>query len=69
MGDLKELKATYDNCIEVQNDVIQKSRTRLHKAEKCRDYEEMRRLRHALNILYDEKAELEYLALSLAKYA
>lgn len=69
MGNLKELKATYDNCIKVQNDVISKNRLRLHRAEKSRDYEEMRRLRHVLNILYDEKTELEYLALSLSKYA
>lgn len=69
MGDLKELKATYDDCIKIQNEVIAKNRIKLNKAEKQRDYEEMRRLRHALNILYDEKTELEYLALSLSKYA
>ncbi|MGN0444593.1 MAG: hypothetical protein ACI4F5_08280 [Acutalibacteraceae bacterium] len=69
MGDIKELKATYDNCIRVQNDVISINRKKLGKAEKNRDYEEMRRLRHVLNILYDEKTELEYLALSLSKYA
>lgn len=69
MGDIKELKNTYDNCISVQNDVISKNREKLGKAEKQHDYEEMRRLRHVLNILYDEKTELEYLALSLSKYA
>lgn len=69
MGTLKELKATYDNCIEVQNDVIAKNRIRLHKAEKKKDCEEIRRLRYILNILYQEKSELEYLALSLSKYA
>ena len=69
MGDIKELKATYDNCIRVQNDVISINRKKLGKAEKNRDYEEMRRLRHVLNILYDEKTELEYLALSLSEYA
>lgn len=69
MGSLKELKATYENCIEVQKYVIKKNRIRLNAAEKKRDYEEMRRLRRVLNILYDEKTELEYLALSLSKYA
>lgn len=68
MGDIKELKATYDNCILVQKQVIDINRKKLLKAEKRRDYEEMRRLRHVLNILYDEKTELEYLALSLSKY-
>ena len=53
----------------MQNDVISINRKKLGKAEKNRDYEEMRRLRHVLNILYDEKTELEYLALSLSKYA
>lgn len=69
MTGLAELKATYENCIEVQKDVIKKNRVRLNAAEKKRDYEEMRRLRYVLNILYDEKTELEYLALSLSKYA
>lgn len=69
MGDLKELKDVYDNCLKIQNDVISKNRLKLIKAEKKRDYEEMRRLRHVLNILYDEKNELEYLTLSLSKYA
>ncbi len=69
MGDLKELKNTYDNCIEIQKSVIKKNRLKLCRAEKNRDYEEMRRLRYVLNILYDEKTELEYLALSLEKYA
>ena len=69
MGSLKELKTTYENCIEIQKNVIKKARIRLNAAEKKRDYEEMRRLRRVLNILYDEKTELEYLALSLSKYA
>lgn len=69
MGTLKELKKTYEDCIEVQKDVIKKNRAKLNKAEKTRDYEEMRRLRYILNILYDEKIELEYLAMSLSKYA
>lgn len=69
MGSIKELKETYDNCIEVQKNVISINRAKLNKAEKRRDYEEMRRLRHVLNILYDEKTELEYLAMSLSKYA
>lgn len=69
MTSLAELKTTYENCIEIQKDVIKKNRIRLNAAEKKRDYEEMRRLRYVLNILYDEKTELEYLALSLSKYA
>ena len=69
MTSLAELKTTYENCIEIQKDVIKKNRIRLNAAEKKRDYEEMRRLRYVLNILYDEKSELEYLALSLSKYA
>ena len=58
MNELKKLKKTYDDCIEVQKDVIKKNRLRLCRAEKERNYEEMRRLRHVLNILYDEKNEL-----------
>lgn len=69
MNELKKLKETYDNCIEMQKSVIKKNRLRLCHAEKERNYEEMRRLRYVLNILYDEKNELECLALSLAKYA
>lgn len=69
MTSLTELKNTYETCIEVQKDVIKKNRIRLNAAEKKRDYEEMRRLRRVLNILYDEKTELEYLTLSLSKYA
>ena len=69
MSSLNELRNTYYDCIEVQKNVIKINRLKLCKAEKKRDYEEMRRLRRVLNILYDEKTELEYLALSLEKYA
>lgn len=68
MMSMAELKITYDNCIKVQSDVISRKRIKLNKAEKSRDYEEARRLRGILNILYDEKNELESLARSLEEY-
>ena len=69
MGDIKKLKRTYEESIFVQKDVIAKNRERLNHAEKNNDFAEMRRLRHLLNILYDEKCELEYLYKSLNEYA
>jgi len=69
MGNIIELKQTYENCLEVQKEVIAKTRVKLRRAEKEFNFDEMRRLRYALNILYDEKNELENLYISLQEYA
>ena len=69
MGDIKELKITYEESIFVQKEVIAKNREKLKRAEKNNDFAEMRRLRYLLNILYDEKCELEYLYNCLKDYA
>ena len=69
MGDIKKLKIIYEESIFVQKSVIAKNREKLKNAEKNNNFAEMRRLRHLLNILYDEKCELEYLYKCLSEYA
>ena len=69
MGDIKKLKTIYEESIFVQKSVIAKNREKLKNAEKNNNFAEMRRLRHLLNILYDEKCELEYLYKCLSEYA
>ncbi len=68
MNSICDLIDTYAECIEIQNKVISVNRARLNVAEKKRDYEEMRRLRKVLNILYDERNELEELNNCLKEY-
>lgn len=69
MGNIYELRETYENCIDVQKRVIANNRKRLMKAEKDMNFAEIRRLRYILNILYDEKSELEELCNGLREYA
>lgn len=69
MGNIYELKEIYENCIAVQKQVISNNRQRLMKAEKELNFAEMRRLRYLLNILYDEKSELEERCNQLKEYA
>lgn len=68
MGNLNELKNTYETCIERQKQVIAINRAKLNLALKDRNFEEMRRLRRVLNVLYDEQTELEYLYKCLREY-
>ncbi len=68
MNDLNNLKNTYGDCIERQKQVIAINRAKLNMAVKNRNFEEMRRLRRVLNVLYDEQTELEYLYKCLGKY-
>lgn len=69
MGNIYELKETYENCIEVQSHVISQTRKKLTQAEKELNFSEIRRLRYILNILYDEKCELEERCRELREYA
>lgn len=69
MGNIYDLKEIYENCITVQKQVIANNRKKLNKAEKELDFAEMRRLRYLLNILYDEKSELEERCRELKEYA
>lgn len=59
MGSMAELAVTYGECIRVQKNIISINREKLNRAERKHDFEEMRRLRRLLNILYDEQSELE----------
>ncbi len=69
MGNIYELKETYENCIKVQSQVIAETRKKLLAAEKELNFSEVRRLRYILNILYDEKCELEERCKELREYA
>lgn len=69
MGNIYELRKTYENCIAVQKQVIASNRLKLTKAEKELNFSEIRRLRYLLNILYDEKSELEERCNELKEYA
>ena len=68
MNNLSNLRDTYADCIERQKQIISINRAKLNLAVKSCNFEEMRRLRRVLNILYDEQAELEYLYKCLGKY-
>lgn len=68
MSDLNNLKNTYGDCIERQKQVIAINRAKLNLALKERNFDEMRRLRRVLNVLYDEQTELEYLYNCLREY-
>lgn len=69
MGNIYELRETYEDCIAVQKRVIASNRLKLTKAEKELNFSEIRRLRYLLNILYDEKSELEERCNELKEYA
>ncbi len=69
MGNIYELRETYEECIAVQKRVIAGNRQKLMKAEKELNFSEIRRLRYLLNILYDEKSELEERCRELKEYA
>ncbi len=69
MGNIYELWDTYEDCIAVQKQVIACNRQKLMKAEKELNFSEIRRLRYLLNILYDEKSELEERCRELKEYA
>lgn len=69
MGNIYELRDTYEACIAVQKQVIEGNREKLKKAEKELNFSEVRRLRYLLNILYDEKSELEERCKELKEYA
>ena len=68
MSDLSNLRDTYGACIERQKEVIAINRAKLRLALKERNFEEMRRIRRVLNILYEEQTELEYSYKCLGKY-
>lgn len=69
MGNIRELRDTYEECIAVQKKVIAGNRQKLLRAEKELNFGEIRRLRYLLNILYDEKSELEERCRELKEYA
>lgn len=65
---LQELGNEYEKSIEVQKKVIENTRKKLTDARKTGNFREIKRLNTVLQILYDEKSELEEKAHKLKKY-
>lgn len=65
---LRELGNTYENCIAVQQKVIDSYRKKLNEARKSYNWKEVQRLNSLLRVLYEEKTELERAAHDIDKY-
>ncbi len=65
---LQELANEYEKSIEVQKNVIKSAREKLQNARKSGDFREIKRLNTVLQVLYDEKYELEEKAHKLRNY-
>ena len=65
---LQELANEYEKSIEVQKNVIKSAREKLQNARKSGDFREIKRLNTILQVLYDEKYELEEKAHKLRNY-
>lgn len=65
---LQELGNEYEKSIEVQKKVIKSTREKLNEARRTANFREIKRLNTLLQILYDEKSELEENAHKLKKY-
>lgn len=65
---LSELSKTYENCIAIQQETIDRNRQKLKKARAEFNFKEVERLNSLLRLLYDEKAELEISAYEIKKY-
>ncbi len=65
---LQELGNEYEKSIEIQKQVIENTRKKLTHARKSADFREIKRLNTVLQVLYEEKSELEEKAHRLRKY-
>ncbi|MBR5437647.1 MAG: hypothetical protein IKV21_01890 [Clostridia bacterium] len=65
---LEQLGEEYEHSIKIQKDVIRANRKKLLQAQKDGNYREMKRLSTLLQVLYDEKSELEEKANKLKHY-
>ncbi|MBQ3135872.1 MAG: hypothetical protein IJB74_00175 [Clostridia bacterium] len=67
-GTLQDLAKEYDHSVAVQKQVIEINRKKLLQARRKENYTEVKRLSTLLQILYDEKSELEEKANRLRNY-
>ena len=65
---LTQLSSTYEECIRIQQRIIDSNRTKLKEAHKKYNMKEVQRLNSLLKVLYDEKAELENAVNEMTKY-
>ena len=65
---LTQLSSTYEECIRIQQSIIDSNRTKLKEAQKKYNMKEVQRLNTLLKVLYDEKSELEDAVNEMTKY-
>lgn len=65
---LADLAMEYDRSVAVQKQVIESNRKKLMQARRKGNYTEIKRLTTLLQVLYDEKSELEEKANRLRNY-
>ena len=65
---LRDLGNTYEDCIAVQQKVIDSCRSKLKQARKNYNMKEVQRLNSLLRVLYDEKMELQLTAHEIDRY-
>lgn len=65
---LRDLSNTYEDCIAVQEQVIERYRKQLREAHKSYNMKEVQRLNSLLRVLYDEKMELQMTAHEINRY-
>lgn len=63
-----QLSNEYDCAITNQKFVIGRYREKLNKAQKEKNFKEVKRLNSLLRILYEEKSELEERAVGIKEY-
>lgn len=68
MYNYEEIFMQYTNALELHKKVIEKKRKQLNQARRKADYAEVKRLNSLLNLLYQEKCELEESTNGLKKY-
>lgn len=67
-NELRVLSKTYEECIAVQEKVIETYRKKLKEARSKYNMKEIQRLNSLLRVLYDEKMELQMTAHQIEKY-
>ncbi len=65
---LKQLGMEYEESITIQKEIIKKNRERLAQAMKKHNFKEVQRLNSLLKTLYEEKWELEEMAVEIRRY-
>ena len=65
---LQDLAKEYEHSVTVQKQIIEINRKKLHQARRKGNFTEVKRLSTLLQILYDEKCELEKKASRLKNY-